>query len=59
MKNAEKNTVSMYNTQPKIKEIFSQDFWKVIDVHALIVYSKHLTVITFEDLNESNKESDD
>lgn len=49
----------MYNTQPKIKEIFSQKFWKVIDVHALIVYSKHLTVITFEDLNQNNNESND
>lgn len=49
----------MYNTQPKIKEIFCPNFWQVIDVYALIAYSKHLTVITFEGLNQNNNESND
>lgn len=45
-------------THSKNEEIFSQDFWKII-VHALIVYSKHLTVhnvIMFEDLNQNNND---
>lgn len=57
--NAEKNAVHMYNTHSKNEDIFSQDFWKVIDVHVWKVYSKRLKVIVFADLNQNNNKSND
>lgn len=47
----------MYNTDPKNEEIFNQDFSKITDKHALIMYSKRKVVIAFADITvkHSNK----
>lgn len=47
-----KNGVHVYNTDPKNEEIFNQDFSKISDKHALIMYSKRIVVIAFADITK-------
>lgn len=51
-----KNGVHMYNTDLKNKEIFNQDFSKVTDKHALIIYSKRIVVIAFADITKTQQQ---
>lgn len=52
-----KNGVHVYNTDPKNEEIFNQDFSKISDKHALIMYSKRIVVIAFADITKHSNKS--